>query len=132
MEAYAHIKTVHVALAGASVAWLVARGIAVIWMGKGPGGRLGRVGPHVVDTALLATGVWLAVMAGWRPWVHPWLGVKLTLLLAYIGLAWAALKPWLGRRARMALFMAALAVFLWMAGAAVTKSPMGPLILLGS
>ncbi len=128
---YTVLKSVHAALALVSVLWFAARGLAVLVADLRPSARLWRAGPHLVDTLLLVSGIWLALMAGWTPFAHPWLGVKLGLLVVYIGLAWVALKPWLDRRLRWSLFFAALGVFAWMMGVALSKSPMGPLSLLG-
>ena len=43
-----------------------------------------RWAPHVNDTLLLIAGVELCLVAGWRPWAHGWLGIKLVLLVIYI------------------------------------------------
>ncbi len=40
--------------------------------------------PHLVDTLLLATGLGLLSITGLSPFVVPWLGFKLLLLLGYI------------------------------------------------
>lgn len=128
---YPVLKLLHAALALVSVLWFAARGLAVLVADFRPSARLWRAGPHLVDTLLLVSGIWLALLAGWMPFVHPWLGTKLGLLVVYIGLAWVALKPWLDRRLRWSMFFAALGVFAWMMGVAFTKSPAGPLRLLG-
>ncbi len=44
-----------------------------------------KVFPHLNDTVLLFTGLWLIHLTGWIPFGNaPWLGVKLVLLLCYI------------------------------------------------
>ena len=49
--------------------------------------------PHMNDTLLLLSGLLLMWMAGWMPFGNaPWLGVKLVLLLLYIGWGVVAIK----------------------------------------
>ena len=53
----------------------------------------------------------------------PWLAAKLVALLAYIGLGALALRPGRSKGARAAAWLAALAVFAYIAAVAVTRSP---------
>ncbi len=49
--------------------------------------------PHLNDTVVLMTGLGLIYVTGWRPFGNaPWLGIKLLLLLFYIGWGTVALK----------------------------------------
>ena len=48
--------------------------------------------PHVIDSALLASAVLLALNVGQYPGTHSWLTAKITALLLYIGLGTVALK----------------------------------------
>ena len=43
--------------------------------------------PHLNDTMLLFTGLWLMKITHFSPFNAPWLGTKILLLLAYIALA---------------------------------------------
>ncbi len=83
-----------------------------------------RVLPHVVDTVLLLSALWLAV-AVWRyPMVaHGWITAKLMALVAYIVLGTVALKRGRTKGQRIAAFIAALLVFAYIAQTAVTKTP---------
>ena len=58
--------------------------------------------PHLVDSLLLACGVWMAVQAGFDPRLHPWLLAKLIFLLAYI-LAGIGVLRWARNRQQRAL-----------------------------
>ena len=40
--------------------------------------------PHANDTVLLCAGIGLCAVAGWRPWLHGWLALKLALLALYV------------------------------------------------
>lgn len=77
--------------------------------------------PHINDTFLLLFGVLLAVALQLSPGQQPWLMAKLMALVLYIGLGVMALKrP--ARGQKLAAGVAALAVFGYMVGAAITKS----------
>ena len=77
--------------------------------------------PHINDTFLLLFGVLLAVTLQLSPGQQPWLMAKLMALVLYIGLGVMALKrP--ARVQKLVAGVAALAVFGYMVGAAVTKS----------
>ena len=77
--------------------------------------------PHINDTLLLLFGVLLAVALQLSPGQQPWLMAKLIALVLYIGLGVMALKrP--ARSQKLVAGVAALAVFGYMVGAAVTKS----------
>ena len=81
-----------------------------------------RVLPHINDTLLLLFGVLLAVSLQMSPGQQPWLMTKLIALVIYIALGMLALKrP--QRRQRLLAGLAALAVFAYMVGAALSKSP---------
>ena len=60
-----------------------------------------RVAPHVNDTVLLTAAIALATLSHQYPWQLPWLGAKVTLLLAYIGLGKMALRPGIPNRSRL-------------------------------
>ena len=71
--------------------------------------------PHINDTFLLAVALQLS------PGQQPWLMAKLVALVLYIGLGVMALKrP--ARGQKLVAGVAALAVFGYMVGAAITKS----------
>ncbi|MGL5037685.1 MAG: SirB2 family protein [Aeromonas sp.] len=77
--------------------------------------------PHINDTLLLVFGVLLAVMLQMSPSQQPWLMAKLIALVLYIGLGTMALKRPL-RSQKLITGIAALAMFGYIVGAAVTKS----------
>jgi len=124
-EHYAALKVVHQAAAALSVAGFFARGLGML---RGAGWlqhRLVRTAPHVVDTVLLVSALWLAFIAGFTPGNSPWLTAKIAALLAYIGLGMLALKPGRPMVLRAAAWLAALAVFAYIVSVALTKHPAG-------
>lgn len=121
---YATVKTVHVAAASVSIALFALRGG---WMLRSPQ-RLARpwvrIVPHVIDTALLASALWLAWQLG-GDGTRGWLWAKLAALAAYVALGTIALKRGRTRGIRLAAFVAALVAFGYIVSVAVTKSPLG-------
>ena len=83
--------------------------------------RWARILPHLVDTALLASAITLAVWSGQSPGSQPWLAAKLCALLAYIVLGTIALKRGRTPATRGAAFAGAVLVFAYIVAVAVTK-----------
>jgi uncharacterized membrane protein SirB2 len=88
------------------------------------GYRWVRVAPHVVDTALLASAIAMAVMARQYPFVAGWLTAKLLALAGYIGLGMIALKRGKTRRVRVIAWIGAQALFFYIVAVAVTRNPL--------
>ena len=81
--------------------------------------------PHVVDTLLLVSDVWLALhiaLTGLRGW----LPVRLIALVLYIAMGMVALKQGRSIPLRVTAVFAALLVLGYVACVAATKSPWGP------
>jgi uncharacterized membrane protein SirB2 len=121
---YAAVKHVHMSAAALSLLLFVLRGA---WMIAAPAQlarRWVRIVPHVIDTVLLATALWLAWQIGFAANAH-WLTAKIILLVAYIALGTIALKRGRTKRMRIAAFVGAIAVFGHIVSVAFTKSPLG-------
>jgi uncharacterized membrane protein SirB2 len=123
---YTAIKHLHMSAAALSISLFVLRGV---WMLRSPQ-RLQlpwvRIAPHVVDTTLLASALWLAWQTG-AEGAHGWLWAKVVALLVYILLGTVALKRGRTRGVRAVAFVAALATFGYIVSVAITKSPLGVL-----
>ncbi len=132
IDAYPLLKPAHIALVSASGALFAARGAGVLagraWPMQ-PGWRHTSV---AIDTCLMAAGIGLWTMLSLNPAQQHWLGVKLVLLLVYIVLGSLALKRARGQGARLACYVAALAVFGWMVSIARSHQPLGALMPLFS
>jgi uncharacterized membrane protein SirB2 len=122
-EAYLWIRALHIACAALSIAGFAARG--ALMLGGSPllQRRFVRVAPHVVDTLLLASAVWLAWFLGQVPFVHGWITAKVLALLAYIVLGSIALKRGRTKRMRAAALAAALAVAAYIVAVALARNP---------
>ena len=82
-----------------------------------------RITPHIVDTVLLASALYLAIgLWGWPMTHHGWITAKLVALLAYIALGVIALKRGRTRTIRGCAFVAALVVFAYIVQTALTKT----------
>lgn len=114
------VRALHVGSAALSIAGFAARGALMLADSPWLRARLVRVAPHVVDTILLASAVWLAWFLGQIPFVHAWLTAKVLALLAYIVLGALALRRGKTKRVRAAAFAAALAVAAYIVAVALT------------
>ncbi len=117
---YMGIKHSHMLLVALSVILFEIRFWGFALRNK-PKGKLLTVAPHVIDTLLLASGLTLAIMAGFSPGNSPWLLYKLVALIGYIGFGIMAMKAqgslrWTG-------FFASTLCFVYMLMTALTKNP---------
>ncbi|MBI5430048.1 MAG: SirB2 family protein [Nitrosomonadales bacterium] len=120
---YPLLKTLHISCAVLSYALFFLRGI---WSLKGSPlmqQRWIRIVPHLIDTILLGSAVALAVTIRRYPLVDAWLTAKVLALLLYIGLGFVALKYGRNRTARVSAWLAAQAVFIYIALVAVQHDP---------
>ena len=119
---YFGVRHVHVAAVTLSLCLFVLR---VVWRARAPE-RLARrwvkVLPHVVDTVLLLSGVWLAWQLG-AAGVRGWLPAKLVALVAYIVLGSIALRRGPSRGVAIGAAVAAVATFGYIVSVAIMKSP---------
>lgn len=120
---YAALKSVHLAAVGLSFSLFLLRGLLMLNDADMLRQRWLRILPHCVDTALLAAGVSLAIILHQVPGVSAWLTAKLIALLIYIVLGFLALRPGRPKPLRIAAFAAALAVFMYIVGVAMRKTP---------
>lgn len=129
-EHYLLLKHLHITAAYASLAFFVLR---AIWSFNGAQvlhARWVKVIPHIIDTALLALGVSLAVILNFWP-LPPWLSAKITALVIYIVLGTVAIKRGRTPTTRAMAAVAAVGVFGYMLGTAIQRSPLSWLALLG-
>lgn len=120
---YLVVKQIHVACVALSLAGFIARGALMISASPLLQSRFVRVAPHVVDTLLLASAIWLAGLLHQYPFVHGWLTAKLLGLLAYIGFGTMALKRGRTLRERVAYFVLALCAAAYIVAVAITRDP---------
>lgn len=122
---YAFLKAVHVASAALSIAGFAARGVLMLRDSPWLQAKFARIVPHVVDTALLGSAIALAWMSGQYPFAQGWLTAKVLALIAYIALGTVALKRGRTKAVRVAAYLLALAVVLYLLSVAVTRNAAG-------
>lgn len=120
-EAYFAVRTLHVGCAVLSIAGFAVRGALMLADSPLLQARLLRVAPHVLDTVLLASALWLAWFLGQSPFVHVWLAAKVLALVAYIALGVLALRPGRTKALRAAAFCGALAAAGYIVAVALTR-----------
>ncbi len=122
---YATIRAIHQSAVALSFAGFLARGAGSLAGAAWVKSRAARSLPHVVDTVLLLSALWLVWILRLNPAAVPWLLAKLVGLVVYIVLGMIALRPTVARPIRAATWLAALAVFGYIVSVAITKNPAG-------
>jgi len=117
---YAAVKQLH--LATVVVSWMLffLRGVWMITESPRLKVRWVRVLPHVNDTILLVAGVYLATFVGLQPWIV----AKLVALVAYILIGMVAITRGPTKPVRIAAWVAAQCVFLYIVAVALRKNPL--------
>jgi uncharacterized membrane protein SirB2 len=125
---YSAVKSVHMSAAALSIAAFVTRGAWTLHSSQPLPQTWMRIAPHVVDTVLLLSALWLASQQAAGS-AHGWLAAKIVALVVYIALGTIALKRGRTRGIRIAAFVGAVATFGYIVTVALTKSPLGFLAL---
>lgn len=120
---YTAVKSLHVSCVALSIGLFSLRA-ALQWQGvawrRWP---VLRIAPHVVDTVLLGSALWLCWIIGQYPFVQGWLTAKVLALVAYILLGRIALGRHPANGRRLLAFIAALGCVGYIVGVALTHSP---------
>jgi len=119
---YLLIKTLHISCVALSITLFVLRGTLQLQSKPWRQWRLLRVAPHMVDTVLLSSALWLAWRIGQYPFVNGWLTAKVLALLAYILLGQRALALTTPDAQRLPYFVGALLSVAYIVGVALTHS----------
>ena len=135
LEYYLQVKLVHVAAVLLSGSLFLLRGLLLQPGPASASGRLAMLAPvrylsYGIDSVLLTAALMLATMLPAAMFANGWLLAKLLLLPLYVVLGSFALKRGRTPRARLACFLAALAVFACMLAIARAHHPLGPIRLL--
>lgn len=128
---YAEIKLVHVIFAAGSIGLFVLRGAFTVLAARPLTQRVWKVLPHLVDTVLLAMGIWLAVLLRLNPVHVTWLGVKILCVIGYIVLGVLAFRLRRPRRLRLGMFVSAILLFAFIVSIAILQDPRGIFALMG-
>lgn len=118
--AYALVKQLHLLTVFLSWALFFVRGVWMIGDSPRLGARWVRVAPHVNDTVLLLAALYLASFYGAQPWII----AKVVALVAYILIGMLALRRGPTKPARVAAWVSAQLVFVYIIAVAITKNPL--------
>lgn len=120
---YLLVKHLHVTCVVISVCLFILRGTFELLSQPWRQWRLLRVAPHIVDTVLLGSALWMAWRIGQYPFVNGWLTAKMLALVMYILLGGRALGRNTPQVQRLPFFAAALLSVGYIVGVALTRSP---------
>lgn len=127
---YLVAHSLHVACVSVSIALFVLRGGLMMTGSPWLRTPVLRVLPHVVDTLLLASALWLLAVLRLPFLQTPWVLAKVAGLVLYIVLGSIALRYGRSRDVRVAAFAAALVTVAWIVSVAIRHDSLGFLGLL--
>lgn len=119
---YETIKLIHVASAMISITGFIVRGLWMLVDSPMLQARWVRIAPHVIDTTLLGSAIYLALTIQQYPGVNTWLSAKVIAVVLYIVLGMIALRRGKTKQIRVMAWVAALATFAYIAAVALTRS----------
>ena len=120
---YITLKMLHMVSAVASISGFLLRGYWMMMESDRLQRKLVRIVPHIVDTVFLLSGIALIMMLNLNVLSQPWLLAKFAGLIVYIVLGTIAIRRGSTLQIRIIAFTAALAVFAYIVGVALLKSP---------
>ena len=120
---YQTIKLLHVSAALLTITGFLVRGFWMMSESRLLQHKLTRVLPHIIDTIFLASGIYLVVQIGGGVLTETWMIVKIAGLIVYIVLGIIALRRGRTPAIRLTAFVAAIAVYAYVYGVAVSGSP---------
>ena len=120
---YALLKMIHVSSVILSYLLFLLRGVWLIRDSTNLRQRWIKILPHIIDTVLLTSAVFLAMTIQQNPLQDSWLTAKVAGLLLYIALGMVAMRFGKTRRTKIIAWVAAQCVFIYIVLVAITKSP---------
>lgn len=115
------LKYVHVTSVVLSISGYLVRGVWMMrespWLQK----TWVKVVPHIIDSTLLISAILLAIQVQQYPFVQGWLTAKVFALIAYIVVGAIGLKYGKTKKIRIAAWLGAIAIFLYIVLVAVTR-----------
>ena len=121
---YLIVKNIHMLFATLAIAGFLLRGYWRLTGSTLQQNRAMKIVPHVNDALFFATGIWLISILN-LPWAQqPWLLGKFAGLGGYIGFGMVAFRFGQSDAIRLVAFVAAVASFAYIVGAALSKSPL--------
>lgn len=125
IEHYVTLRHAHIGLVALSGGWFALRAAGQLAGARWPLALPARAASWIIDTGLLSAGAMLWAALQIHPLVQTWLGVKLVLLVVYVGLGTMALRRARTSAARLGWTIAALGCFGFMVSVALAHHPLG-------
>ena len=122
---YATLKMIHMSAVVISGAGFFARGLGMLNDAAWVKHRVAKTLPHLVDTVLIVSALWLAWILRLTPANAPWIGAKIVGLFVYIGIGMVALRFGRTKTVRGMAWLLALLAFAYIVSVAITKDPRG-------
>lgn len=120
---YTSVKIIHLTSILLSFSLFFARGIWMLRTSPLLQKKWVKIAPHIIDTVLLISAIGLAIMLGATPFNSPWLLAKIIALLLYIVIGSIALKRGKTITTRIAAWLIAQSIFLYIVLTALTHNP---------
>ena len=121
---YMMSKHLHLTAVGLSILFFIFRFIWSQFDSTALNKKWVKILPHIIDTILLASAIWLCFILSQYPIVNAWLTYKVIGVIGYIVLGLMALKKAKTSGGKWVAFVAALGVLMTTAMVAVTKQPL--------
>ena len=125
---YATLKLIHMTAVVLSGAGFFARGVGMLNDAAWVKHRIAKTLPHLVDTVLIVSALWLVWILRLTPTNAPWIGAKIAGLFVYIGIGMVALRFGRTKTVRAIAWLLALLTFAYIVSVAITKDPRGFLV----
>lgn len=116
------IKLIHMSAAFISISLFLLRGFWVFSESQMMSKKWVKIVPHVNDTVLLVSAIFLAVGINQYPFTYDWLTAKFIALLLYIIFGMFALKRAKDKKGKAIFFVLALMTFGYIVMTALTRS----------
>jgi uncharacterized membrane protein SirB2 len=127
---YLIIKSLHMITGVVTISGFILRGYWMMAQSDKLQLKVIRIAPHIVDTLFLLSGIALVSMLQLNVFSESWLLAKFAGLIGYIVLGTFALKRGATPQIRSIAFVGAVAIFAYIVGVALAKSPASWLALL--
>lgn len=121
---YLLLKMLHVSSVVISYSLFFLRGIWLMQDSNNLRQRWVKVLPHVIDTILLTSAIALAVLIQQDPLNNAWLTAKVIGLLIYILLGMIAIRFGKTKKTRIAAWIGAQCIFIYIVLVALSKNPL--------
>ena len=121
---YMMAKHLHLTAVGLSILFFIFRFVWSQLDANALSKKWVKILPHIIDTVLLGSAVWLCIILSQYPFVNAWLTFKVIGAIRYIVFGLFALKKAKTTLSKWAFFIAAIGVLMATAMVAVTKQPL--------